>query len=92
MIQFVIMIVVGVIIFIYGLNLLNNLKDNDEYKDSKRFGYAIAITVGVILVSMGMYQIVLYTRLNPIRRTPTLELPSLGNSIFSSPRNQRANI
>lgn len=92
MIQFVLMIVIGIGIFIYGLNLLNNLKDDDQYKDAKRFGYAIVITVGVILVSTGVYQIVLYNRLNPIRRTPTLELPSLGNSIFSSPINRRANI
>ena len=85
MIKFVSMIIVGIISLIYGLILLNNLKDDDKDKDLKRFGYSILITFGIILVGNGIYQIVIYNRLNPIRRIPSLpDLPRF--SPFSSPR------
>jgi hypothetical protein len=91
MIQFILMIVIGIVIFTYGLNLLNELKDEDENKNAKRFGYAILITAGVILVSIGIYEIVVYNRLSSIRRIPSLpELPRF--SPFSSPINRTANV
>ena len=75
------MIIVGISVFIYGISLLSKLKEEDEYKNPKRFGYSILVTVGIILVSTAGYQIVLYNRLNKTPRLP--ELPRF--SPFASP-------
>jgi hypothetical protein len=86
MIKIVFMLIIGVIMLSYGIYLLNKLKEDDESKDSKRFFYSILITVGIILLGTSFYEIVLYNRLNSIRRPPSLpELPPIFP--FSSPRN-----
>jgi hypothetical protein len=89
MIKIIVMLILGICIIAYGINLLNKLKEDDENKDFKRFGYGIVITFGIILLSTSFYEMVLYNRLNSIRR-PRAELPVLPRfSTFSSPINRR---
>ena len=79
----------------YGIQLLNNLKNDDEHKYVKRFFYSIIITIGIILFCNSIYEIVLYNRLNPIRRAPRFP-DILSFSSSSSPssgiNNNSANI
>ncbi len=92
MIKIVVMLIIGICMIAYGINLLNKLKEDEDNKDFKRFGYSIVVTIGIILLGNSFYEMVLYNRLNPIRR-PRAELPVLPRlSPFSSPINRRANV
>ena len=95
MFMFIFIIFVGILLFSYGIHLLSNLKDEDGYKNAKRFGYSIIITLGVILIGIGGMRIVFYNRFNAIRTVPTLpQLPRFSpfSSPVYSPVNQTSNI